>query len=83
MTKSEIIAYKFPGGMNTDNTGVVKKIILKLNQKIIKGEKLAVLSSGNYEMEITAESDGITIELLVEENQVLHQNDIMWKVKTI
>ena len=82
MTDSEIITYTFPGGMNNDSSGIVDKILFKLNQKIQKGEKLAQFSSGNYEMEMTAEKSGIIIEIMVKENQKVNQNDKLWKIKT-
>ena len=82
MTESEIITYSFPGGMNTDRSGIIDKILFKLNQKIKKGEKLAQFSSGDFEMEMTAEKDGIVCKILVEENQKVYQNDVLWKIKT-
>ena len=82
LSKTEIITYKFPGGMNADSSGKVDKILFELNQKITKGEKLAEFSNGNYEMEMTAEKDGIVCEILIEENQKIYQNDDLWKIKT-
>ena len=83
MREPNIITFKCPLGMNADDSATVDKLTFTLNQKVKKGQLLAILSSGNYEVEITAESDGIIIELLVEESQILHKNDIMWKVETI
>jgi len=82
MTKPEIITYSFPGGMNADSSGIVDKILFKLNQKIQKGEKLAQFSSGDYEMEMTAEKNGIIIEIMIKENQKVNKNDKLWKIKT-
>ncbi|MEP0264450.1 biotin/lipoyl-containing protein [Dokdonia sp.] len=83
MSSPNIITFKCPPGMNADDSVTVDKLTITLNQKVKKGQLLAILSSGNYEVEITAESDGIITELLIEEDQILHRNDIMWKIKTI
>lgn len=69
--------------MNAESTSTVDKLTIKLNQEIKKGDLLAILSSANYEIELIADSDGIIIELFLEEGQVLQKNDMMWKIKVI
>ena len=83
MEDSEIIIYKFPGGMNVENYGIVSELFIYIDQTIVKGQKLAICMSGDFEMEIIAKENGIVMELLVKKNQIVYQNDNMWKVKCI
>ena len=82
MTEIKIETYKFPCGMTIDGSGIVEKVFFELNQIIKKGEKLALFSSGNYEMELKAETDGVVVEIMIKENQKVYQNDDLWKIKT-
>ncbi len=83
MREPNIMVFKCPPGMNANDTVTIAKLTFTLNQEVKKGQLLAILSSRNYEVEIIAESDGIIIELLAEEGQISHRNDILWKVETI
>ena len=80
MSNPDNITCKCPGGMNAKDSSIVDRLHIKLNQKVKKGELLAILSSGDYEMKLTADSDGIITELFVEESQTLYKNDMMWTI---
>jgi len=82
MSKPEVITYKFPGGMKPDGTGIILKVLFTINQKVKKNEILAIFSSANFEMEMTAEKDGLVTEIFVEENEIVKQNQTMWNIKT-
>jgi len=82
MDESDLITYVFPGGVNSENSGMVINILFSKNQKVMKGEVLAIFSSENFQMEMEAEEDGIVIEIFVNEKQTIFQNDILWKIKT-
>jgi len=76
------IVYKFPGGMNTDGSGIISELFITINQEVKKEELLAILSSNGFEMEVRAESNGKVIDIIKGINQTLNQNDDMWIIKT-
>ncbi len=81
-TNYRLNTYKFSGGMNVDGSGLLAEIYIASNQVVKKGDKLALFSSGDYEMELKAETDGVIWEIMVSEGQILFQNDVLFKIKT-
>ena len=79
--KNEIIEDRYPPGMTADGSGVVEEILVQEGQIIKKGDVLANIVSGDYELEYDSHHDGVLIELLVEEGQTVMPNQFLWRIK--
>ena len=63
--------------------GIVKKIYLKINQEIKKGDPIATIEAMKMEHKITAEEDGIITEIYMQQDKFMNVGQKLIEVKSL